>query len=119
MGVRGLLDRSIPQARPASGARSLLGAYGSVVGLTLANPQTIISFAAAFGLMGVLAGLFPIGLTVGVLAGSATWWAVLAAGVALARRRLGSQTVRLLRLSSGALLSALGLAAVLAAVIAR
>jgi threonine/homoserine/homoserine lactone efflux protein len=119
VGVRGLFDRSVPEARPSSGARSLLGAYGSVVGLTLANPQTIISFAAAFGLGGVPGGFVPLGLTVGVLVGSATWWAVLAGGVALARRRLSGRAVRVLRLGSGGLLAALGLVAVLAAVIAR
>ena len=119
LGVRGLVDRTEPDSGGESTPGSLARAYGSVVGLTLANPQTIIGFAAAFGTAGILVRLVPAGLTLGVLAGSAAWWALLAGGVALARRRLGTGPVRLLRAASGGLLAALGAAAVVAAVLAR
>jgi threonine/homoserine/homoserine lactone efflux protein len=119
VGVRGLLDRSMPEPRAASAAGTLAGAYGSVVGLTLANPLTIVSFAAAFGMAGAFGGFVPTGLTLGVLVGSATWWALLTGGVALVRRRLEIGTVRLLRTVSGGVLAALGAAAILVALVAR
>jgi threonine/homoserine/homoserine lactone efflux protein len=119
VGVRGVIDRSIPEPRPAGGAATLVGAYGSVTGLTMANPQTIISFAAAFGMVGALGGFVPLGLTVGVLAGSAAWWAVLTGAVALVRKRLGIEALRLLRTASGGLLAVVGMVATLIAIAAR
>jgi hypothetical protein len=90
-----------------------------VVGLTLANPATILSFAAAFSLVGTLGGMVPLGLTAGVAGGSAAWWAVLTTGVALLRRRLGVRPLRALRAASGAVLAAAGLAAALATALPR
>jgi putative LysE/RhtB family amino acid efflux pump len=90
-----------------------------VVGLTPANPQTIIGFAAAFGMVGAMGGLVPLGLTAGVLAGSAAWWAVLTGGVAVVRKRLGTRPLRLLRKASGGLLAVVGLIAAVIAVAAR
>jgi threonine/homoserine/homoserine lactone efflux protein len=122
VGVRGLMDRSLREAGPAAGARNLALAYGSVVGLTLANPMTVVSFAAAFGvggaLGGALGGFVPAGLTVGVLTGSAAWWALLTGGVALVRQRLSTRPLRLLRMGSSGLLAGLGLLAVLVAAVA-
>jgi threonine/homoserine/homoserine lactone efflux protein len=119
VGVRALLDRSLPEARPSAGTAGLLGAYGSMVGLTLASPATILSFAAAFSLVGALGGLVPLGLTAGVAGGSGAWRAVLTAAAALLRRRLGVRPLRALRAASGAVLAAAGLAAALAAALAR
>jgi threonine/homoserine/homoserine lactone efflux protein len=119
VGVRGAVDASIPEPRPAGGAGNLVGAYGSVVGLTLANPQTIVSFAAAFGMVGTLGGFAPLGLTAGVLAGSAAWWAALSGAVALVRKRLGIGALRLLRTASGGLLAVLGVTAMLVALASR
>ena len=59
--------------------RGLPGAYLSMLGLTLTNPMTILSFAALFVGLGVTGG-DPAGatvLTLGVFAGSSLWWVVL------------------------------------------
>ena len=59
-----------------SGARGLPGAYLTMLGLTLTNPMTILSFAALFVGLGVTGG-DPAGatvLTLGVFAGSSLWW---------------------------------------------
>jgi threonine/homoserine/homoserine lactone efflux protein len=69
-----------------------LTAYLSTLLLTLANPLTILSFAAAFAGMGAAAGPVGYGATftmlVGVFGGSALWWLVLTTVAAAARRRL-------------------------------
>ena len=57
----------------------LAGAYVSILGLTMANPMTILSFGALFAGLGVTswatgdAAL----IVLGVLLGSTTWWIVL------------------------------------------
>src|SRR5436190_17336014 len=59
----------------------LPGAFGSIFGLTLTNPMTILSFAAVFAAAGLAghgaaeAGL----LTAGVFLGSLLWWLLLTA----------------------------------------
>ena len=71
--------------------RGLAGAYASTFGLTVTNPATILSFAAAFVGLGLLGtgGPGAAALTGGVLSGSAAWWALLALGVLIV---LGSAT---------------------------
>ena len=120
IGVRGLLDRSMPMARAAGDTAGLVGAYGSVVGLTLTNPQTVVGFAAAFGGFGSLLGTVPpAGLTAGVLAGSASWWVLLTGVVSLVRRRLSVRAVGLLRMASSGAIVALGLGALAVAALSR
>lgn len=63
------------------GGAGLIGGYTSAFALTLANPMTILSFAAVFAGLGVgetggnniLAAI----MVLGVFIGSATWWLVL------------------------------------------
>ena len=57
----------------------LPGAYLSILGLTLANPMTILSFGALFAGLGVTSGATGDAALVvlGVLLGSTTWWVVL------------------------------------------
>jgi hypothetical protein len=119
VGVRGLLDRSMQEAGRAARAGSLAWAYESVVGLTLANPLTIFSFAA--GLRGRRGARWRRSSRADGrgLDGLGDRWALLTGGVALARRRLGTRSFRLLRAGSGGLLAAFGLVAGLAALVAR
>ena len=94
--------------------RSLLSAYATTVGLTIANPATILSFAAAFVGLG-LAGHDPASaaaLVAGVFAGSATWWVVLAVAVSAFRARLGPGVLRRLAAGSSVLIGGLGLVAI-------
>lgn len=89
---------------------SLLQAFLSTLGLTLANPPTILAFAAVFAGLGlVTSGYGGAALVVlGVFLGSASWWIVLAAGAGWLRGRVGPRLVRAVNLVSG--LSILGFA---------
>jgi arginine exporter protein ArgO len=83
LGLRSLWSR--PQRGPAA-ARSggLVTDYLSMLLLTLANPQTTLSFIAAFAALGLAApdgGTGQAGpLVLGVFLGSAGWWLVLSSG---------------------------------------
>src|SRR3569833_1572772 len=82
----------VPPA-PASGSTSsATGAYLSTFALTLANPLTILSFAAAFAGMGAgVAGHEGVGIMLaGVFVGSAIWWLLLTSVAAAARGRRSS-----------------------------
>ncbi|MGD0247619.1 MAG: LysE family transporter [Candidatus Limnocylindrales bacterium] len=112
--------RSRPQATADRPPRTLLSAYATTVGLTIANPATILSFAAAFVGLG-LAGhdtATAAALVVGVFTGSASWWVVLAVIVAALRDRLGPEALRRLAAGSSVLIGLLGLAAVGASIAA-
>ncbi len=98
--------RSRPAAEAARPARG--GAFLSTFLLTMANPATILSFAAIFG--GVLpqggAGADAGWLVLGVAAGSTLWWLILASGTAAARRRLPASAMVWLNRASGVILAA-------------
>lgn len=112
--------RSRPGASKAAapvGPRPLL-AFAQTVGLTLANPQTILTFLALFAGLGVVlgddAGWSPaVMLVVGVFIGSAAWWLVLAGTVAgVLRRRIGPETVGVINRGAGVLVIGFGLLAI-------
>jgi threonine/homoserine/homoserine lactone efflux protein len=100
--------------------RTLASAYSSTVLLTIANPATILSFTAAFIGLGLAGHSTPIAgaLVLGVFAGSAAWWIVLAIAVAAFRSRLGPMGLRRLAAGSSALIGLLGLLAIAASVAA-
>ena len=85
-------------ATPAQALRTALAA-------TASNPLTILSWAAIFAAAStaeVATGGSASALMVGgVLAGSFAWMAVLAAGLALVRQRVGDRGLRLLDVASG------------------
>lgn len=113
-------SRARPAAATADGAprRGLPGAYLSVLGLTLTNPLTILSFAALFAGLGITnrtpldAGL----MTLGVLAGSASWWLMLTTVVAKLRSRVTPRLLHAINLVSGLLIGVFGLVAIALAV---
>jgi threonine/homoserine/homoserine lactone efflux protein len=112
--------RSRPQATADRPPRTLLSAYATTVGLTIANPATILSFAAAFVGLG-LAGhdtATAAALVLGVFTGSASWWVILAVIVAALRDRLGPEALRRLAAGSSVFIGLLGLAAVGASIAA-
>jgi threonine/homoserine/homoserine lactone efflux protein len=92
----------------------LAGAYLSILGLTLTNPMTILSFGALFAGLGVpgsdpgAAGL----LTLGVLLGSGAWWIVLTTAVSLLRSRLTTTWIRRINVASGFLIAAFAVLAI-------
>ena len=105
------------RAAPAEGVGpergvTRIGAYGSAVGLTLANPLTILTFMGIFA--GVGAGTTGRNwgaaslLVLGVLLGSALWWVILSNGVALLRDRLTPRALRWVNVVSGCILAGFG-----------
>jgi threonine/homoserine/homoserine lactone efflux protein len=104
LGVKTLL--AVPAAagetaKPASHAQAFL----STLGLTLANPPTILAFAAIFAGLGLAASADYAAaalVTLGVFLGSAAWWLVLAAFAGTLRARLGPRLLRAINMVSGA-----------------
>jgi threonine/homoserine/homoserine lactone efflux protein len=119
LGLHGLRRaRSSADGTPERVVRTGVAAcYLGSVGLTLANPSTIMSFAAAFSGLSALANLAPPLLVAGTFVGSASWWLLLSGGIALARRRLSARAVHLLRAGSAAVLVMLGLVAIMSALV--
>jgi threonine/homoserine/homoserine lactone efflux protein len=113
LGVRTFLSR--PAVRPAAAGRGgLLGAYASTFGLTLANPSTILSFAAIF--TGLAAGsmgdaLYAMSLVLGVFCGSTLWWFVLSGATSLFRAKLSAGGLRWVNRISGVVLAGFGVVA--------
>lgn len=105
LGARGLVAGVGPAPADATDRGGLATAYASCLGLTLANPPTILSFAALMAGVGVVTagpgGGFA--LAVGVFVGSAAWWIVLTGGVARARSWIGERWRR--RVTRGAALA--------------
>ena len=87
-------------AKPASHAQAFL----STLGLTLANPPTILAFAAIFAGLGLAASADYAAaalVTLGVFLGSAAWWLVLAASAGSLRARLRPRLLRMINIVSG------------------
>ncbi len=106
LGARALLAKpvaldAVPGNAPPG---SLAAAFGSTLGLTLANPPTILAFAAIFaGLgLGASASYAAAGLIVaGVVLGSAAWWLILALGAGWLRGHIGPGLARAVNVFSG------------------
>jgi len=114
LGVRALLSRPGRCAEDA-GAVPLVGVYASSVGLTLANPQTILSFVGIFAGAGLAVSgggwATPAVTVAGVLCGSLGWWLVLVTAVGALRERVGARVLLWVTRLSGAALAVLGIAA--------
>lgn len=84
--------------------------------LTLANPPTIMIFAAMFASLGLAEaqsdGAAALAVVSGVLLGSAGWWVLFAALVSRTRERLGGPIFVWINRVSGAALAAFGLWAI-------
>ena len=118
LGARSVLERpGAPADQPAMTGRGLVAAYGSTLALTITNPATIISFAALAAALGAgLSGglVRPVTGVLGVFAGSATWWAVLATAAALLRSRVTPRVTRIIGVVSGVAIALLGALAIVA-----
>jgi threonine/homoserine/homoserine lactone efflux protein len=119
IGLRSVFDRpaaaEVTQSPSSSG---LAWAYLSTLGLTMANPATIISFAALVATLGIAAGaglVPPTLLVAGVFVGSATWWVALAGLGAGMRARFTPRVVRGISRFSGIAIAALGMLAIYSA----
>lgn len=106
LGVRALRERPAPpEAASTTAPRGLAAAFLSTLGLTLANPPTILAFAAIFAGLGLAAeanyGAAAL-VVLGVFLGSALWWLILVAGIGAFRRRIGPGLARTVNIVSGA-----------------
>ena len=117
LGLRTVMNRPATlEPAPAAGGSGFAWAYLSTLGLTIANPSTIVSFAALVASLGTgLSGgyLPPALLVLGVFAGSATWWLLLAGIGARVRARVTPGVVRGISAFSGVAITALGVVAIL------
>jgi threonine/homoserine/homoserine lactone efflux protein len=95
---------------------NLVGMFASTCALTLANPSTIISFAAIFaglGLTGSTGLTSALLMVAGVFLGSATWWLILSSGVGLLRGVMTPERLLWVNRASGVLIALLGIGAML------
>jgi threonine/homoserine/homoserine lactone efflux protein len=118
LGVKTLLAR--PEIDGSTtGPVGLAQGFLSTLGLTLANPPTILAFVAIFAGLGLVASDYVSAALVvlGVFFGSASWWILLAAGAGWLRGRIGPTLIRGINILSG--LSILGFAAWQFAVVLR
>jgi threonine/homoserine/homoserine lactone efflux protein len=117
LGLRTIMTRAT-EAADAPDRPGLLAAYASTVGLTLTNPSTILSFAAVFAGLGLVAGsgASAVALVAGVFIGSGVWWLVLTGGVGLVRERVTPRFLRAVNVLSGVVFVAFGIAALASAV---
>ena len=117
LGLRTVVERpKTLEPAPAAGGSGFAWAYLSTLGLTIANPSTIVSFAALVASLGIgLSGGFlpPVLLVLGVFVGSATWWFVLASIGARVRARVTPRVVQVISVFSGVAIVALGVLAIL------
>jgi threonine/homoserine/homoserine lactone efflux protein len=93
-------------------------AFLSTLGLTLANPPTILAFVAIFAGLGLVASDHASAslAVLGVFLGSASWWLLLAASAGRLRAHIGPRLFRAINVVSGCTILALAawqLAAVL------
>jgi threonine/homoserine/homoserine lactone efflux protein len=113
--------RSAPtEASVASTRRGgLPGAYLSILGLTLTNPMTILSFGALFAGLGVTSGATGDAALVvlGVLLGSTTWWVVLTTVVGALRSRVTPAWIHRINLGSGVVIGAFAIVAIASALV--
>ncbi len=115
LGLRDLLPRNVVAAAPSLAGH--LGAYAAAVLLTLANPATILTFAAVIVGLGLLPDLATgrdrAVFVVGVFIGSAAWWLALSGSAGTLGGRLPAGATLWTRRLAGAAFIAFGTYAIL------
>ena len=103
LGIKTFLAK--PPVQETSAGKNLPGDYLSTFLLTLANPMTILSFAAVFagfGLGATGAGYFRAAqMVLGVFLGSALWWLFLSQAAGFLGERLNLKFSRLINYLAG------------------
>ena len=103
LGIKCLTANPVQIHEKSQEPTGLVHAFLSTLSLTLANPPTILAFAAIFAGLGLVASDYATaGLVVlGVFLGSASWWIVLAIGAGSLRGRIGPKLFRAINVVSG------------------
>lgn len=114
------MRQPLPQTAAGEGARQGLRTFVTTFLLTLANPPTVMIFAAMFASLGLVeaqAGTATaLAVVAGVTLGSAGWWVLFAAVVDRMRGRLHGPLFLWVNRISGAALAGFGLWALLRAI---
>jgi len=116
-GIKALFLYRARDPEPLAGER-LFGAFASTYALTIANPITLLSFAAIFAKVGAdsLTGLVDTTVLVsGVFLGSLLWWLGLSFGIAALRNITGEVVMLWINRISGWILLSSGVGLLLAA----
>jgi threonine/homoserine/homoserine lactone efflux protein len=109
-GAKALFFNHPAEPEPVGGER-ILAAYASTFALTIANPITLLSFAAIFAKVGAeaTAGVGSISVLVGgVFLGSLLWWLGLSFGIAALHQMAGEIVLKWLNRISGVILLGFG-----------
>jgi threonine/homoserine/homoserine lactone efflux protein len=110
LGIRTMAANSGRQAAAAPGGGAM-SAYASTLLLTLANPMTILSFAAVFAGLGMAAAanyMAAATLVGGVFTGSALWWFLLSGIAGRARCHIDAALMHNINLACGLVIAAFG-----------
>jgi threonine/homoserine/homoserine lactone efflux protein len=107
-----------PSERMSATSDGLAGAYATTFLLTLANPATILSFAAVMAGLGAMTATgHTVVLVAGVFVGSALWWLGLSTAVSLIRHRLPESVLVWINRVSGTAIMAFGIGALTTAML--
>src|SRR4249919_1552466 len=103
-----------PAATVTERRGGLPGAYLSILGLTMTNPMTILSFGALFAGLGVTGdnALESTLITLGVFLGSGSWWVILTTTIGALRSRVTPRWLRVINIVSGVVIGAFALVAI-------
>ena len=104
LGGKALLAAPAPLQEQAADRLGLARAFLSTLGLTLANPPTILAFAAIFAGLGLASSAdyrAAALIVLGVFLGSAAWWILLALSAGRLRGHLGPRVARGVNIASG------------------
>jgi len=117
VGLRTVRGAHIPPAASPATMRGLASAYGSILGLTLTNPLTILLYGALVVSVGVPASTAgAASLWLGLALGSFAWWPILVPAVAVARSRVTPRLLRAITIASGAIIAVFGVLTVASAI---
>lgn len=112
------LGAEAPRERASAASTGLAAAYATTFLLTLANPATILSFAAVMAGLGAMsASGKTVVLVAGVFIGSALWWLGLSTAVSLVRHRLPESVLVWINRGAGAAIMLCGILALTAAMV--
>jgi len=113
-----LLRAEASSESAGSASTGLAAAYATTFLLTLANPATILSFAAVMAGLGAMSATGQtVVLVAGVFVGSALWWLALSSAVSLVRHRLPDRVLVGINRASGLAIMAFGVLALTAAML--
>jgi threonine/homoserine/homoserine lactone efflux protein len=118
LGVRSFLATPAEKQAAIRG-KGLLGAYASTFVLTLANPMTILSFAAVFAGLGLVESgdyVSAGAMVLGVFLGSGLWWLFLSGVTGVFEKRITPKVLRLINRFAGTIIIGFGVVALLSVI---